>query len=133
MKVLTIGTFDLLHIGHLELFSYGKQLGELTVGLNTDKFVEQFKGKPIQDYDIRLANVKRYAGHIANAVENDSAGKELIDKVKPAMLLVGMDWHEEDYLNQIGVDAKYLNDNNIILAYAPRTTGVSTTALKKKL
>ena len=133
MKVLTIGTFDLLHIGHLELFSYGKQLGELVVGLNTDKFVEQFKGKPIQNYATRLANVKRYAGHIANVVENDSAGKELIDKVKPVMLLVGMDWHEKDYLKQIGVDEEYLNDNNIILAYAPRTTGVSTTALKEKL
>jgi len=132
MRVLTIGTFDLLHIGHLELFNYCKRFGDLVIGLNTDEFVLQYKGKlPVQNYVTRWDNIVRFVG--IEARKNEEAGKELIEWVDPDVIVVGMDWHEEDYLNQIGIDVEYLNDNDIILAYAPRTTGVSTTALKEKL
>ena len=132
MRVLTIGTFDLLHIGHIELFNYCKRFGDLVIGLNTDEFVLQYKGKlPVQNYVTRWDNIVRFVG--IEARKNEEAGKELIKWIEPDVIVVGMDWHEEDYLNQIGIDVEYLNDNDIILAYAPRTTGVSTTALKEKL
>ena len=129
MKILTIGTFDLLHVGHMELFRYGNMLGKLIVGVNSDEFVTRYKGKPVQNYEARYTNVVRFATSCVH--KNDSAGKELIEKINPHVILIGMDWHEKDYLKQIGVDTQYLNDNRIILIYAPRTTGISTTTLKE--
>jgi len=128
MKVLTMGTFDLLHVGHIELFNYCKMFGDLVIGLNTDEFVLQYKGKlPVQNYVTRWDNIVRFVG--IEARKNEESGKDLIGWVEPDMIVVGMDWHERDYLKQIGVTGKFLNDNNIILVYAPRTTGVSSRAL----
>ena len=130
MKILTIGTFDLLHAGHMELFRYGNMLGKLIVGVNSDEFVEQYKGEPpAQCYEDRKNNIIRFAS--SSVYKNDSSGKELIDRIKPHVILIGMDWHERDYLAQIGIETQYLDDNRIILIYAPRTTGVSTTAIKE--
>jgi len=128
MKVLTMGAFDLLHVGHIELFNYCKMFGDLVIGLNTDEFVLQYKGKlPVQNYVTRWDNIVRFVG--IEARKNEESGKDLIGWVEPDMIVVGMDWHERDYLKQIGVTGKFLNDNNIILVYAPRTTGVSSRAL----
>ena len=128
--VLTIGTFDLLHVGHLELFRYGNQLGSLRVGINSDEFVLGYKGRrPVQDFIIRAYNVMSY-GNTHFIYKNETAGFDLIDEVKPDVLLIGMDWHERDYFSQIGVTAQYFNDNNIVMVYAPRTTGVSTSTLR---
>lgn len=128
MKVLTIGTFDLLHIGHLELFYYGSKLGTLQIGINSDEFVERYKGqRPNQDYTSRRDNIVRYSR--AEVFLNNGPGKCLIEKLKPDIILIGMDWHERDYLEQIGVDVQFINNNNILIVYAPRTTGVSSSAI----
>ena len=129
MNVLTMGTFDLLHAGHLELFQYGSRLGNLMIGINSDRFIQEYKGKlPAQDLTARRLNIIRFY-HSAEIWLNDGPGKDLIEKTKPDVILVGMDWHAKDYLKQIGIDEAFLNDNNIILAYAPRTTGVSSSAI----
>ena len=131
MKVLTMGTFDLLHIGHIELFSYGKQFGELVIGLNTDEFVRQYKGElPVQNYDKRYDNIVRFIGIVP--IENDSAGRELIESIEPDCIIVGMDWHEAGYLKQTDLTNEVLNDNNILLIYAPRTSGISSSTLREK-
>ena len=131
MKVLTMGTFDLLHIGHIELFSYGKQFGELVIGLNTDEFVRQYKGElPVQNYDKRYDNIVRFIGIVP--IENDSAGRELIESIEPDCIIVGMDWHEAGYLKQTDLTNEFLNDNNILLIYAPRTSGISSSTLREK-
>ena len=130
-KVLTIGTFDLLHAGHLELFEFGDLLGDLAVGINSDEFVAGFKGSPpVQDYVSRRVNIVRWTD--AEVYQNDGPGRDLIAMVEPDVIIVGMDWHEKDYLSQIGVDEDFLNDRGIMVAYAPRTTGVSTSAIKEK-
>jgi cytidyltransferase-like protein len=55
-KVLTCGTFDLLHIGHILLLDRARAYGdELIVGLSTDKFSKEKKGvEPIYPYLHRL-------------------------------------------------------------------------------
>ena len=54
MRILTMGTYDMLHAGHPKLFKKGMALGELVIGLNTDEFVKKFKGKaPIMSYKER--------------------------------------------------------------------------------
>lgn len=51
-KIITYGTFDLFHIGHLNLLKRMSQLGELTVAVSTDQFNEG-KGKNQDDLFIQ--------------------------------------------------------------------------------
>ena len=44
MKVWVNGTFDVLHVGHLKLLEYSASLGELRVGIDSDKRVKELKG-----------------------------------------------------------------------------------------
>ena len=45
VKVWINGCFDILHRGHIELFKYGKSLGDkLMVGLDDDRMIKRFKG-----------------------------------------------------------------------------------------
>ena len=50
LTVYTGGTFDLLHAGHVKFLRRCAEFGRVVVALNTDEFVEQYKGrKPIMD------------------------------------------------------------------------------------
>ena len=44
MKVWVNGTFDVLHVGHLKLLEYSASFGELRVGIDSDKRVQELKG-----------------------------------------------------------------------------------------
>jgi len=44
--VYTGGTFDLFHAGHSRFLARCAQLGDVVVSLNTDEFIEEYKGKP---------------------------------------------------------------------------------------
>lgn len=137
--VYTGGTFDLPHIGHLELFEYCKSFagkhGKVVVSLNRDQFVKKFKGRaPVMSYDERktiLSNLKTIDVVVENSGDEDS--KIAIKKAKPDIIVIGMDWVERNYCNQMKFDEKWLNQNKISLVYVPRTTGLSTTLLKKRV
>jgi glycerol-3-phosphate cytidylyltransferase len=55
MRVMVIGTFDILHYGHLALLKFCKELAgkdEFIVGLNSSNFVIEYKGQfPIMNYE----------------------------------------------------------------------------------
>jgi len=44
--IYTGGTFDLFHAGHVEFLRRCSDLGRVLVSLNTDEFIEEYKGKP---------------------------------------------------------------------------------------
>ena len=134
-EVLTIGTFDLLHIGHLELLKYCRALtsenGRVSVGLNTEEFCNSYGKFPVQSWEDRCENLKTYARVWGtNIHENHSWGKELILKVKPSYLVVGNDWLDRDYMKQIGMTTALLSKHHVTVCFAPRTTGVSTSAIR---
>lgn len=148
MKVLTIGTFDTPHAGHVELFAACRALagphGEVTVGLNTDEFVKQFKGKkPLMSYKEReevLWGFKNVDHVTANKEGADA--KPLIEHAllrnidrSAAALVIGSDWHGDRYLQQLNVTWDYLRQHNIILCYVPRKENqiISSTILKERL
>ncbi len=127
-NVLTIGTFDCLHHGHLNLLNFAASLGRLTVGVNTDRFAGTYKRPPFFGEDMRW----RVIAALPNVEEvhlNDSPGAFLIRKVNPDILVVGSDWLENDYLNQIEIGKKELEKLEVAVCFAPRTPGVSTTGL----
>ncbi len=62
MNVITLGTFDLFHLGHLKLLKrcrdFAGEHGVVTVGLNTDEFITRYKGKPpVMSYEERAEKV----------------------------------------------------------------------------
>ena len=129
-EVLTIGTFDVTHIGHAILFKRCQELGNLTVGVNSDEFIEEYKGRlPLYTYEERAALISKLGYTV---MKNDSAGRELINEVQPDIIVIGSDWLRKDYLAQIDVTPDYLDENDITLVYVPYTQGISSTDIKRR-
>ena len=132
MNVITIGSFDVLHTGHIKLLKFCKQLGNTIVGLNTDDFIIKYKGKPpIMSYSERKATLEELD---FNVVPND----QLTGSVKPILkdidlIVVGSDWAVKDYVGQIGVDWDWLEKHNIGICYYPRSLDMSTTKIKERI
>ena len=104
MRVWTNGCFDILHRGHIELFSYAKSLGgELIVGVDTDKKVKLDKGgdRPVnnlQDRMIVLQSIK----YIDKVISFDSTEelRKTIRWYKPDIMVIGSDWRDKDVIGQ---------------------------------
>ena len=140
MNVLTIGTFDGLHVGHLELLRGCRDLagaGQVKVGVNRDEFVRRYKGRaPTNPLPHRLEMLT--ALQVVDAVYvnvGDEDSGLLIDVVRPDLIAIGDDWldpeHDERrYLRQLGITADWLTVRGLQVTYIPRTRGVSSTALR---
>ncbi len=124
-KVITYGTFDLFHVGHLNILKRAKELGDyLVVAVSSDAF-NAVKGKKcvIPDYE-RMAIVEaiKYVDEVIP--ENDWEQK--VRDVKEHnidVFVMGDDWEGKfDFLKE------YCE-----VVYLPRTAGISTTQLKQSL
>jgi glycerol-3-phosphate cytidylyltransferase len=133
--VYTGGTFDLFHAGHVEFLKRCSELGSVVVSLNTDEFIEEYKGKPpvISYADRRsvLMACKYVNDVIANIGGPDS--RIAIESVMPDMVIIGSDWARKDYYTQMAFDQDWLDDRGIGLAYIPYTPGISSTAIKERM
>jgi len=133
--VYTGATFDVFHVGHLDLLRRCKELGDVVVSLNTDVFIEQFKGKkPIYSYEERkeiLESCKLVDLVIPNTGGADS--KPAILSVHPRYIVVGSDWLRKDYCKQMGFTPEWLEEQNITLVYVPRIRKVSSTEIKERI
>lgn len=133
--IYTGGTFDLFHAGHVEFLRRCHQLGTVVVSLNTDEFIEEYKGKPpVISYadrrDVLLAC--RYVNDvIPNTGGPDS--RIAIESVMPDMVVIGSDWARKDYYTQMAFDQDWLDERGIGLAYIPYTPGISSTAIKERM
>lgn len=126
-RVITYGTFDLLHYGHINLLKRAKSLGDyLIVGLSTDEFNNKDKNKECYfDYDNRksLLDAVRYVDLVIPE-ENWEQKKSDIQKYNVDVFVIGDDWKGKfDYLKEFGVDVVYL----------PRTKEISTSKIKDDL
>lgn len=136
--VYTGGTFDLFHAGHVDFLAQCSFFGDVVVSINTDEFIEQFKGrKPVMTYEERRSVVGacRYVTKIMKNVGGANS-KPAIDLIKPNFIAIGSDWLEKDYLAQLGITVKYLEENNIKLIYIPRPADenrISSTNIKERL
>ena len=132
----TGGTFDLFHFGHINFLKQCKNIAdEVVVSLNTDDFVERFKGgKPILNYKEREKSV-RYCKYVDSVIKNvsDEDSRACILTVKPSIIAIGDDWAHKDYYKQMCFDQAWLDDNQITLVYIPYTKGISTTEIKQRI
>jgi len=135
-KIYTGGTFDLFHRGHVNFLRQCKEIGNyVVVSLNTDDFIERYKGKPpIMTYDERKEVLLscRYVDEVIPNTDGEDS-KPTILTVQPKFLVIGSDWAKKDYYKQMNFTQKWLDENNIILIYIPYTENISTTLIKEKL
>jgi len=123
--VITYGTFDLFHIGHLKLLQRLKSLGtKLIVAVSTDEFNKLKGKKTIIPYDQRaeiVANIKCVDKVIPE--KNWEQKIEDIKKQNVDIFAIGNDWEGKfDFLKE------YCE-----VVYLDRTDGISSTQLKKTL
>ena len=126
-RVLTYGTYDLLHYGHIRLLKRAKALGDyLIVAISTDEF-NAIKGKKAyHNYETRREMLE--AVRYVDLVIPEENWEQKIDDVKNYfvdIVVMGSDWEGSDKF-------EYLKDY-CELVYLDRTEGVSTTKIKKEL
>ncbi|MGP9727997.1 adenylyltransferase/cytidyltransferase family protein [Glutamicibacter sp. AOP3-A1-12] len=123
--VLTYGTFDLFHIGHLNILKRLKEKGDrLVVGVSTDEF-NAIKGKkPVVPFAQRLEIVQaiKYVD-LAIPEENWEQKRLDIKKYDAKVFGIGEDWMGK--FDDLGDDVE--------VVYLPRTAGISTTEMKRVL
>ena len=126
-RVITYGTFDLLHYGHINLLKRAKSLGDyLIVALSTDEFNWNEKQKKCYfNYEKRkqLLEAIRYVDLV---IPEESWEQKETDVVLYHIdtFVIGDDWKGKfDYLEDFGIEVVYL----------PRTKEISTTKIKKDL
>ena len=133
--VYTGGTFDLFHAGHARFLQRCAELGPVVVSLNTDEFIEEYKGKPpVISYADREAVLLacRYVDRVVpNTGGTDS--KPSIEEVWPDIIAIGTDWARRDYYAQMKFDQDWLDERGIALIYIPYTQGISSTAIKERM
>lgn len=141
--ILTLGSFDLLHSGHVELFEACRRIvgpeGRVVVSVNTSEFIASFKASPpVQTTEERvtLVNSVRYVDEVVELNQHDA--KPTIEWAKPDFLIIGSDWATarsdgSTYLEQLQVTAPWLRERKIILLYQFREGLYSSTSLKERV
>ena len=122
----TQGTFDMFHIGHLNLIRNAKKHCDyLIVGVNADDLVESYKNKrPIVPLEERAEIVRaiRYVDEVIVTTTLDK--KQVWEKVHFNEIYIGDDWKGKfDFLKEEGAEVVYLE----------RTPDISTTCIKEDI
>lgn len=126
-RILTYGTYDLLHYGHIRLLKRAKALGDyLIVALSTDEFNELKGKKAYHSYEERkeMLEAIRYVDLV---IPEDNWEQKINDvkEYKVDVVVMGSDWAGSKRF-------EYLNDYCEVI-YLDRTDGVSTTKIKEDL
>jgi cytidyltransferase-like protein len=131
MRALTIGTFAVPHLGHAAFLRRCEAFGQLTVGVNSDRFVEEYRGiAPPFDQDERMTLIGALGYGTAL---NDGPGRALILEQRPDVLAIGTDWARRDYLAQIAMTQDELDAAGVTVAYVPmRPIGISSTEIARR-
>lgn len=126
-RVITYGTFDLLHYGHINLLKQAKEFGDyLIVALSTDEFNWEGKQKKCYfNYEKRklLVEAIRYVDLVIPEVSFDQKRSDMREYHIDTFVM-GDDWQGKfDFVKEEGVEVIYL----------PRTPEISSTQIKSSL
>ncbi|TCT19887.1 glycerol-3-phosphate cytidylyltransferase [Melghiribacillus thermohalophilus] len=124
-KVITYGTFDLLHVGHINLLKRAKALGDyLIVAVSTDEFNALKNKKAYYSYEDRKT-ILEAVKYVDLVIPEENWEQKIADvqKYDVDIFVMGHDWEGKfDFLND------YCE-----VVYLPRTEGISTTKIKDDL
>lgn len=124
-KVITYGTYDLLHQGHINLLKRAKALGDyLIVGVTNDSF-DRDRGKlNVRNNVLERVEAVKNTGLADKIIIEDYQGQKIddIQKYEVDIFAIGSDWEGKfDYLNEF-----------CEVVYLPRTEGISSTMLRSE-
>ena len=128
----TQGTYDLFHVGHLNLLNNAKKQCEyLIVGVNSDELVMQYKNKKTHINEQDRATIVNAIKGVDKVIITNTLDKLEIHKyIKFDAIFIGDDWKgnerwtkTEEMLKPLGAEVVYL----------PHTDGISTTILSQKI
>lgn len=124
-KVITYGTYDLLHQGHINLLRRAKELGDyLIVGVTSDSF-DRGRGKlNVRNNVLERVEAVKATGYADEVIIEDYVGQKIddIQRYDVDIFAIGSDWEGQfDYLKE------YCK-----VVYLPRTEGISSTMLREK-
>lgn len=124
-KVITYGTYDLLHQGHINLLRRAKKLGDyLIVGVTNDSF-DQERGKlNVRNNVLERVEAVKATGYADEIIIEDYVGQKIddIQKYDVDVFAIGSDWEGKfDYLKEF-----------CEVVYLPRTEGISSTMLREE-
>lgn len=124
-RVITYGTFDLLHQGHINLLRRAKELGDyLIVGVTSDSF-DKNRGKlNVRNNVLERIEAVKATGYADEIIIEDYFGQKIddIQKYDVNIIAFGSDWEGHfDYLNEF-----------CKVVYLPRTEGISSTMLRNE-
>lgn len=122
-NIWTNGCFDILHIGHIELFKFAKSLGDkLIVGIDSDQRVKHLKGehRPINNQCSRKTFLESiiYIDKVVIFSSEDEL-RTTIKTMNIDTIVVG-----DDYRNKYVVGSEYSN-----VKFFPKISGISTTSI----
>ena len=128
----TTGTFDLFHVGHLNLLEKAKENCEiLIVGVSTDELVKDYKGElPVIPFEDRI----RIVGAL-KCVDKVIAQKTLnkldvLPDIQYDVLFHGDEWKNTKMYNEI---EEKLREQKVSCIYFPYTKSVSTKSIKERI
>jgi len=125
MNIITFGTFDLIHIGHINILKkakyYNNKNNKLIVGISSDEFSFQKKNKyPIYNQNQRkeILESLRFVDQVFFEESFDKKREYIINN-NANILIMGNDW-----------EGKFDEFNDICkVIYLPRTPSISTTEI----
>lgn len=125
-KIITYGTYDLLHQGHINLLRRAKELGDyLIVGVTNDSFDRERGKLNVRNNVLERVEAVKATGYADQIIIEDYVGQKIddIQKYDVDIFAIGSDWEGKfDYLNE------YCQ-----VVYLPRTEGISSTMLREDL
>lgn len=126
-RILTYGTFDLLHYGHIRLLKRARELGDyLIVAASTDEFNASKGKKSYHDYKTRKEMLESIR-YVDLVIPEECWEQKIEDvlKYKVDIVVMGSDWKGSD---KFEILKQYCE-----VVYLDRTEGISTTQIKKDL
>lgn len=122
-RVITYGTYDLLHQGHINLLRRAKELGDyLIVGVTSDSFDRERGKLNVRNNVLERVEAVKATGYADEVIIEDYVGQKIddIQKYNVDIFAIGSDWEGKfDYLNEYAE-----------VVYLPRTEGISSTMLR---
>lgn len=128
----TAGTYDLFHVGHLNIFKNAKtRCNYLIVAVSTDELVNEYKHHyPIIPFKDRceIVSAIKYVDKVIAQVNMDKKQAAITNEID--VMFVGDDWKNTEKWNRI---ERELNEIGVEVVYLRHTDGISSSDIKKRM
>ena len=128
----TQGTYDLFHIGHLNLLEHAKeQCEQLIVGLNSDELVMKYKNRKVNIPEQDRARIVEAIKVVDKVMIVETLDKKVAwNKIHFNAIFIGDDWKGNDRWKKTEEE---LSEVNVPVIYLPHTEGISTSKLTQRI